>query len=154
MAHVNDAPALHRKHAAKVPADVLDRLTAGELRARCRHAHSYEEKAGSEGDPAQFRYLRMHQRKILAALPAVEVIHEAQRLNEVAADSPAQLRCDEAGNNYSIRGAVMEKRRRLLEENPLPPGLHDAIERAMLGRSTGYPDLDALALACIGAYQP
>jgi hypothetical protein len=153
MAHIDSVPVIHREHAAKVPADILGRLTAGELKARCAHAHQHISTADKQSDPQLFRVMHQQARKVLCAMPAVELVQECKRLHDLAEQSSPQIQADEDGHPYSIRGSVLANRRQLIEDHPMPPGLTGAIESVLIGKGTGYAHMDELALACIRAHR-
>ncbi len=137
MADPNALPTHLREHAAKVPADIVARLTAGELRARCEHAHQHVSSADSHTDPAIFRHLHQHARKVLTAMPAAELVYECKRAQRPGSRVIQPATSGRGPAHLLIRGAVLQKRR-AIDDHLMPPGPTGAIESCLLGKGTGH----------------
>jgi hypothetical protein len=138
MASLNDAPLSLRKHVRHIPDDILSRLSPGELRARLRHADSFDQRASREGIPEHFRYLKGHVKNILKAEPVVEHLAEVKRLNQLLDATPEQPR--------EVHWALREQLSREKDNAGLhAPGLIEAVNGALLGQPTGVPEADNLA---------
>jgi hypothetical protein len=141
MAKVTDAPAEHRRHANSVPADILNRLSADELRVRC--AHMFDLHQAADTAPAfHARYLVAHARKVGRSMPVVHYITEKARLSRLAASADRQIHWGPDGP-WSLAGSYEGVRRELADEHAYPDGLEAAVDAAMLGR-TSTPEAVAI----------
>jgi hypothetical protein len=120
---VTDAPADHWRYAEAIPADILDRLSKAELRARCAYAAEHD-RIAETGQPERAGYLWAHARQVLGSIPVVDYIREQRRLN--------RLRRESAGN--AELGHICLQLRNLKARNAFPPGLIAAVDAALLGR--------------------
>jgi hypothetical protein len=132
MAKTTDVPVDHWKHAGKVPADILERLSAAELRLRCAEMHRLH-KAAEGAQPEHHRHLHAVALKVARSLPVVEHIVKLRRLNERASDG-----------DYEMRQANYEMRRDLKESNYYPTGLIGDVDKAILNRPCS-PDAVVIA---------
>jgi hypothetical protein len=123
MARVEDVPVHHRKHAAKVPASMLKRLSAAELRYRCAHVAALTDRANSLPVPESRLALHEHARKILRSDPVAEYVEEHKRRNELLRGAPGHL-------FHTYQEMMLDHR----DSHEHPPGLVAATEKHLLGQ--------------------
>jgi hypothetical protein len=122
VAKVTDVPVDQWRYAEAIPADLLDRLSGAELRARCAYAAEHYRIA--ELTPQDISSLRAHAATVLRSIPVVDYIREQQRLNA--------LRQEAAGQPW---GWDMSRQlKNLRRSNAFPPSLISAVEAALHGR--------------------
>jgi hypothetical protein len=124
VAKVTDVPVAHWRHAERVPSDILDRLSAAELRLRCAEMARLQ-KVAEDAAGEHHRYLHAHALKVARSLPVVEYITKLKHLNERSGDG-----------DYEMRQANYEMRRNLKDSNHYPSCLTGDVDRAILGRPT------------------
>jgi hypothetical protein len=134
VAKATDVPQEHGKLAAKVPADVLSRLSSAELRARCVLAAEHARTA-ENAQAEHARYLHAHALAVLRSLPVVEFIAEKRRLAQQALGV----------RDLELRQAYRRQEQDLKEGNAYPSGLQAAVDDALLGNRVNDPALAALA---------
>jgi hypothetical protein len=139
VATLTDIPELHRKHAEKIPEDVLTRLTPEEARYRCAHAAEILQTAGNQ-QAEHYRYLHSHARKILRSEPVAEHVLERRRLGELETSAPS----------HEVHSAWHTARREHSEAHAYPPALTAAVDQVFLGRMVlGDPELATVAEAAV-----
>lgn len=134
-----DERALAARH---VPAKVLSRLSAAELRYRARHAKRIIDRAREVPVRESRAALTEHANKILRSVPAVEFIHERAHRAELQRQAPSHLQ-----PHYHAMVAGYN------DAHDYPPGLIPACNQVLEGRPVvGDPDLAATAEACVARH--
>ena len=111
MANVADVPEPHRRLAARVPPDILAKMSSVELRARCAEVDRLLNIDAA--DPALFIGYRDLARKYLEALPYAERQAKAEALRNTARSMPSAV---DASAFFDAAAAVEA-------DNPQPPNL-------------------------------
>jgi hypothetical protein len=82
----------HRSLAARlVPADILGRLSAAELRYRSAHAHHVIERARQTLVRESADALAAHAKKIMQSEPACDFLLEQKRRKDLLSKAPSHL---------------------------------------------------------------
>jgi hypothetical protein len=128
--------------ARHVPADVLKRLSAAELRYRARHAKHIIDRARETPVRESQQALSVHAAKILASVPAVEFIHERAKRADLQQHAPSHLQ-----PHYHAMVSGYN------EANDYPPGLVAACDQYLQGREVmGDNELAHVAGEAVNAY--
>jgi hypothetical protein len=140
-AKISDVPAEHQRHARLVDVELLDSLTPAELRHRAAYAARLADDAKQAAIPEHSKYLNQRARAVMRSKAALDFLQRDKELSQMVADAPRTISHDGQGNAQSVAGAYGEMRRHHRDQNSYPPGLLEALDQPLLGKTVADSQL-------------